>query len=174
MVGIDANAALLYDGFRRADKAKLSNAMFVVASAESLPDELVGRAQEVRVQFPWGSLLRAILHGDRAVLGGIARLLRPSGQLRVLVSVVERDGVDGLSRLDERHAREVASRVTDAVASLVLEACREATPEDVTASHSTWAKRLGVGQSRPAWLLQYRKGPLGAPSAMPYSASVQP
>ena len=158
MVGIDANAAGLNDGFRRARRAKLSNAIFVVASAESLPDELVGWAHEVRVQFPWGSLLEAILRGDRAVLDGVARMLRPEGKLRVLVSVVERDRVDALRRLDERHAREVASRVADAGIGLVLEACRVATPDDVAASHSTWAKRLGVGQSRPAWLLQYRKG----------------
>ena len=33
-------------------------------------------------------------------------MLRPEGKLRVLVSVVERDRVDGLARLDERQARD--------------------------------------------------------------------
>ncbi len=145
--------------------AKLSNAMFVVASAESLPDELAGWVHEVRVQLPWGSLLDAIVGGDRAVLDGVARLIRPDGILRVLVSVVERDRVEGLTNLDERRAREVAGLMAGAGVGLVVEACRQATPEDLAASHSTWAKRLGVGRSRQAWLLQYRKANFGADEA---------
>jgi SAM-dependent methyltransferase len=157
VVGLDANAAVLYDGFRRAQKAKLSNALFVVASAESLPDELGGCADEVRIQFPWGSLLASILRADRAVLSGVARLLRPGGTLCVLLSVVERDRVDGMERLDDRRAREVARRMAAAGGDLVLGLCRQATAEDLAASHSTWAKRLRVSRSRPAWLVRYRK-----------------
>ncbi|HEX2273492.1 MAG TPA: hypothetical protein VHG90_06445 [Acidimicrobiales bacterium] len=157
MVGLDTNAAALYDGFRRAHKAKLRNALFVVASAESLPDELSGCADEVRIQFPWGSLLAAVLGAAPAVLGGVAELLRPGGRLHVLVSVVARDGVEGGERLDHRRAGEVARRIAGAGAGLVLELCREATPEDVAASHSTWGKRLGAGRSRPAWLLRFHK-----------------
>ena len=128
-----------------------------MASAESLPDDLAGCADEVRIQFPWGSLLAAILEADRAVLSGVARLLRPGGRLLVLASVVERDGVDGMERLDERRAREVARRVAGAGVGLVLEVCRTTTPDDVAASHSMWAKRLGVCRSRPAWFLQFRR-----------------
>jgi 16S rRNA (adenine(1408)-N(1))-methyltransferase len=157
VIGVDANAVALYDGFRRAQKAKLSNAIFVVASAESLPDELKGCAHEVRIQFPWGSLLHAILSGDRAILAGVGALLRPGGRFRVLVSVVERDRIDGIVQLDERRTAEVTSRIAGTDVGLVPELCRQATPADIAASHSTWAKRLGVGRSRPAWLLQFGK-----------------
>jgi 16S rRNA (adenine(1408)-N(1))-methyltransferase len=148
---------VLYDGFRRARRAKLSNALFVVASAGSLPDELRGCADEVRIQFPWGSLLDAVLRGDPAVLAGVAGLLRPGGRLHVLASVVERDRIDGMAQLDGRQAADVASRIAAAGVGLVPERCREATPAEVAASHSTWGKRLGVGRSRPACLLQFRK-----------------
>ena len=127
-----------------------------MASAESLPDELAGCADEVRIQFPWGSLLRAILHADRALLTGVAGLLCPGGTLHVLVSVVERDRVKGVSRLDEREAGEVARGIAGAGAGIALERWRQATPEDVAASHSTWGKRLGVGRSRQAWVLRFR------------------
>ena len=96
-------------------------------------------------------------------------MLRPEGKLRVLVSVVERDRVDGLARLDERQAREVASRVADAGAGLVLETCREATPDDIAASHSTWAKRLGgdgrasMGMNTAATTRCIRPGPSCSP-----------
>src|SRR4026207_1751541 len=37
------------------------NLLFVAAAAESLPPELLGLADEVRILFPWGSLLRGVL-----------------------------------------------------------------------------------------------------------------
>lgn len=131
--------------------------MFVVASAESLPEELSECAHEVRIQFPWGSLLQAVLGGDGSVLAGVAGLLRPEGCFRVLLSVVERDGIHGMAKLDGHGAAEVAARVAEAQVGLVPESAREATQADIAASHSTWAKRLGAGESRPAWLLQFRK-----------------
>lgn len=161
MVGVDADAAGLYDGFRRARKAKLANAVFVVGSAEALPGALAGTAHEVRVHFPWGSLLRAVLAPDPDVVAGVAALLRPGGALTVLVSVVDRDRVEGVDRLDERTAGRVASRLAATGAGLRLDACRPATAADVEASHSAWAKRLGVGRSRPAWLLAFHRAGTG-------------
>ncbi|MDP8936913.1 MAG: hypothetical protein M3O23_04170 [Actinomycetota bacterium] len=157
MAGVDPNAAGLYDGFRRAHKAKLSNALFVVASAQDLPPELHGAAHEVRIQFPWGSLLDALLAPDPQTIGAVAGLLRPAGELSVLLSIVERDRIDGFERLDERSAALMARRLVDACDDLVLDRSRMATPDDVAASHSTWAKRLGVGGFRAAWLLQFHR-----------------
>ena len=132
-----------------------------MASAESLPNELTTCADEVRIQFPWGSLLDAVLKGDRAVLTGIARLLRPNGRLRVLLSVVERDRIQGTAALDGQAAAEIAARIAEINVGLVPELAQEATRADIAASRSTWAKRLGAGRSRPAWLLQFRR--LGRP-----------
>ncbi len=157
MAGVDPNAAGLYDGFRRAHKAKLSNALFVVASAPDLPPELNGSAHEVRIHFPWGSLLNALLAPDPHAVRATADLLRPGGELSVLFSIVERDGIAGLERLDQTTAARLASRLVAACDDLVLDRCRMATAADVAASHSTWAKRLGVGRSRTAWLLQFRR-----------------
>lgn len=157
MAGVDSNAAGLYDGFRRAHKAKLANALFVVAPAQSLPVELTGSAHEVRVHFPWGSLLTAVLTADPHTVGAIAGLLRPGGRLVMMLSVVERDRIDGFERLDEAGATRVASRLVDACDDLVLDGCAPATPAEVAASHSTWAKRLGVGPTRPAWLLRLHR-----------------
>ena len=132
-----------------------------MASAESLPDELTACADEVRIQFPWGSLLEAVLKGDPAVLAGIARLLRPNGRLRVILSVVERDRIQGTAALDGQGAADVVARIAETNVGLVAEPAQEATQADIAASHSTWAKRLGAGRSRPAWLMQFRR--LGRP-----------
>lgn len=156
VVALDANAAGLAAGVRRARKGRLANVLFVVASAHSLPPELDGLADAVHVHFPWGSLLTGILDGDDQVVGGLVQLLRPGGRLTIVASVVERDGVPGTPRLDTASAAGAARRVVTAGAGrLDPVECREAGTEDVAATHSTWAKRLGVGRSRPAWLLRF-------------------
>jgi 16S rRNA (adenine(1408)-N(1))-methyltransferase len=154
-VGIDANAAALRHGFRRAQKAKLTNTLFVVAAAETLPGPFAGSATEVRIHLPWGSLLTSLLGGNRQVLGGIAGLLRPGGRLTVLASAIEHDGIEGFQALDDTTAPAVAARVTAACDDLHLESSRRATAAEVAAAHSTWAKRLGAGKARPAWLFEF-------------------
>ena len=156
VVAIDANAAALADGVGRARKARLANILFAVASAHALPPELDGVADAVHVHFPWGSLLTAVLGGDGPVVGGLVRMLRPGGELTIVASVIERDGVPEIPRLDSIAAGAVVGRIVAAAAGdLAVVEHREAGPDDLAATHSTWAKRLGVGRSRPAWILSF-------------------
>lgn len=130
-------------------KGGLPNALFVVASAELVPEELVGLADDLTILFPWGSLLRGTLGLDEAAARGIAALVRPGGTVRAFVSVTDRDGPD-LPRLDdEATAARLAERWTRhglRVASFCL-----ATAAEIAATHSTWARRLSAGTARPAW-----------------------
>ncbi len=114
-------------------------------------------ADRVRVQFPWGSLLTGLLTADQRTVSGIADLITPGGRLTVLLSVVERDGIEGIGPLDELTARRTAHRITAACDDLIVDRCRAATAADVAASHSSWAKRLGVGRGRIAWVLRFQK-----------------
>jgi hypothetical protein len=146
------------DGVRRARKRRLANVVFVVASAHDLPPDLEDTADAVRIHFPWGSLLEAIVRGDEAVARSLARIMKPGAELTIMTSVVDRDGVPGLDSLDGESAREVGARLAGAAeGALVLVESRLVTPADVAESHSTWAKRLGVGRTRPAWLLRLRR-----------------
>ena len=152
-IGVDANAAAMADSSRRAwRRDALPNALFVVAAAERPPDALQGLAGSLTVNFPWGSLLRGLLGEDDAVLGGVARLMAPGAEGTVLLSVAARDGV-----------RPVPPRASLGVAyarhGLDLVEMRRATPEEVGASGSSWAKRLRAGRDRPVTLLRLRAGP---------------
>jgi hypothetical protein len=78
--------------------------------------------------------------------------------VRVLASVVERDAaalglgdVRGAAFLDpfERALRSAGLDVTHR---------REATVADVVDLGSSWAKRLGIPERRPAWILTARRG----------------
>ncbi|HEY3522757.1 MAG TPA: hypothetical protein VGK63_03550 [Candidatus Limnocylindrales bacterium] len=136
------------------------NAAFVVAAAEAVPHELVGRASLVIVNFPWGSLLRGVLGCDDDVLAGLASLLQRGGRIEALVSLTGRDAhaaaID-LARLDDSAA------IGDAWASagLSLTDARRATREEIAASRSSWAKRLGAGEERPTNHLVGRRVPPG-------------
>jgi 16S rRNA (adenine(1408)-N(1))-methyltransferase len=149
-IGLDANAAAMAGSSRRACRRDaVPNALFAVASAERPPRALHGLAESLTVNFPWGSLLRGLLGEDDAVLSGVARLMAPGGEGAVLLSVVPRDGMPPVpppASLAPTYARH----------GLDLAEMRQATPEEVAASGSSWAKRLRAGRERPVTLLRLR------------------
>lgn len=142
------------DSSRRAarpeKKGGRPNAIFVVASAERPPAELLGLADELTIAFPWGSLLRGALALDRAAARGIVSLLRPGGEATILLSIAERDALD-IPPLDDWSAAEIEAR-WGAFGPCVA-GFRAATPAEVAATRSTWARRLSAGRDRTVWRL---------------------
>jgi 16S rRNA (adenine(1408)-N(1))-methyltransferase len=148
VIGVDANAAGMARASRRAARrGALPNALFAVAAAERPPSPLRALAGALTIHFPWGSLLRGVLGHDDAVLAGVAALLAPGATGTVLVSVVSRDGAPAIpppARLEAAYAAH----------GLALVEARPATPAEVAASGSSWAKRLRAGSARPVTLLR--------------------
>jgi 16S rRNA (adenine(1408)-N(1))-methyltransferase len=159
VIGIDASAAAMAEASRRAarpvSRGGVANAFFVVAAAEWPPTELLAVADELTINFPWGSLLRGALAIDDTAASGIAALLKPGAGLTGLVSVTPRDGL-GLDASDELlEANQLAGRWANH--GLQLVSVCPATEDDVAATRSTWARRLGVGRARPAWRVVLRR-----------------
>jgi 16S rRNA (adenine(1408)-N(1))-methyltransferase len=150
VIGIDADASSMIEASRRADRSSVPNALFVVASVECLPRELGGVADEVRIHFPWGSLLRGLVDVDGAVVAQIAGLCAPGASVTALVSITERDRRLGAVLPADPRTLEPGF----AAFGLALTEARKATLEEIRASHSTWAKRLGAGSRRPVTLLR--------------------
>lgn len=65
----------------------VENAMFLQASLETLGGELNGLADQLTVNFPWGSLLRAVALPEPAQLERLAALAKPGAELDILVNV---------------------------------------------------------------------------------------
>ena len=156
VVGVDASAAAMAVASRRAaakpGRGGLANAVFVVAAAETLPPELDGLADQVVVYFPWGSLLRGLLGADPAMMTGLTRVMRPGASLTMLVSATVRDRGAGVAPIQEQDLHALTWSYRHYGFDLIE--VRPATPADVAPAHSTWAKRLGAGGQRPAWLLR--------------------
>lgn len=127
----------------------LPNALFVVAAAERPSAELIGRADEVTVQFPWGSLLRGALAVDEIAARGLAALLTPGGRLVAVTSFTDRDGLD-LPSLDEPAEASCLADRWSAI-GLDLAAIRQATADELRTTRSSWSRRLGAGRARPVW-----------------------
>ena len=102
------------------------------------------------VHFPWASLLRGILGHDDAVLAGVAQLLAPGAGGTALVSVLPRDGVPAIPEVGALAAAYTRH-------GLALVEARPATPAEVAAAGSSWAKRLRAGRKRPVTLLRFSR-----------------
>jgi len=159
VIGVDADATSMAEASRRAagrpKRGGLPNALFVVATAEALPRELDGLADALTVQFPWGSLLRGLLRANSAVLGGLVRVTRPGAEVTLLLSVTERDHAMGLPPLDAQGIAALAPAY--AAHGLEMVDVRPAGPDDLARTHLTWARRIGAGRLRPAWLARFRR-----------------
>ena len=138
-------------------KGGLPNALFVVAAAEQIPDELHDVAESVTLAFPWGSLLRGTLALDDAAARGIAALLAPGATAVATVSIEDRDRLDLPRPDDARERRALADRWS----RLGLDVCavRPATAAELAATPSTWARRLSAGHERAAWRLELERRP---------------
>ena len=158
VIGVDADAASMAETSRRAARAAARggrpNLLFVVAAAESPPAELTGLADEVRILFPWGSLLRGVLGREERVAHGIAALARPSATITAMVSVTRTDGIGGIGTLDAATMAIVEANLR--TAGLHLTGSRPIDRDEVRASRSTWGRRLlGTAGDRPVWRLEF-------------------
>src|SRR5215207_11553664 len=67
-IGVDA----CRENLRANSRRRLPNALFVIASAQSLPKELNGLISHITINFPWGSLLESLLAGDSKLMNSLA------------------------------------------------------------------------------------------------------
>jgi 16S rRNA (adenine(1408)-N(1))-methyltransferase len=162
VIGVDADAASMADTSRRAARKAARggapNLLFVAAAAESPPAELLGIADEIRILFPWGSLLRGVLGRDERVARGIAALARPGAGITVTLSVTPLDGVDHVRSLDAATVADL-DRVAAANGLRLIDS-GQIDREDVRATRSSWGRRLlGATGERPVWRLEFALEP---------------
>lgn len=138
---------------RRCARAGLTNAFFVCASAEQPPTELLGLADEVHVQLPWGRLLSGVVLGDSEIICGLRALARPGALLRVVVGTdiwqppIPKE-IAGLPELTAPYADDV---LAPSLATHGWKATDFRTVE-LSEVSSTWAKRLSSSRAEPTFV----------------------
>ena len=77
VIGVDS----CRENLREHSRAKLPNALFVIASAQELPCEFNGLISHITINFPWGSLLESLLAGDSKLMRGLHSISRAGASL---------------------------------------------------------------------------------------------
>lgn len=134
--------------------------LFVQASIEDLPNELCGVASTIHVNFPWGSLLRAVVNGDREFLLSLGRLASPGCGLKIVLSIdPERDRTE-IQRLE---IPEISESLVERLLAMnyskvgfTLLSYRRLDPKQLRSFESTWARRLSSDSGRSIWQLSFK------------------
>ena len=79
IIGVDS----CRENLRENSRVALPNTLFIIASAQDLPHELSGRISHVTINFPWGSLLKSLLAGDRVLMNGLSSIARQNAQIDI-------------------------------------------------------------------------------------------
>jgi 16S rRNA (adenine(1408)-N(1))-methyltransferase len=137
VIGIDTCRENLHQVSRKA----LPNALYLIANAEALPEELSGLASHITVNFPWGSLLKGLLTGGSRVIGNLLMIAQPGATLAIVLnsSALQKEGLS----LEQggamvQHALQMGGFDVHTPVTLDAEALRR--------YPTTWAKRLGYGR----------------------------
>jgi 16S rRNA (adenine(1408)-N(1))-methyltransferase len=143
-IGIDA----CRENLKENSQAKLPNALYVIANAQSLPPELTSLADEISINFPWGSLLVSLLTCDQALLSGLMAICKPSALLHVRLN-------GGALQEAGWELEEGAQQVYQTLFSAGFRVGRPSrmNASDLRACSTTWARRLAFGRDPRAYYL---------------------
>ena len=148
VIGVDS----CRENLREHSQARLPNVLFVIASAQELPNELSGLVSHIVINFPWGSLLGSLLAGDPMLLRGLEAVSRASVALDLRLN--------GGALAEAGRTLEAG---TERIYNNLLQTGWQVNPP--VAMHaaalkgfpSTWAKRLAFGRDPRAMILNGQK-----------------
>ena len=137
VIGVDS----CRENLREYSRAKLPNALFVIASAQNLPCELNGLVSHITINFPWGSLLESLLVCDPVLMCGLKSISHSKASLDLRLN--------GGALAEAGWTLEVGAE--QIYANLLQAGWHMKAPAMMNANilrsfPSTWAKRLAFGR----------------------------
>lgn len=164
-IAIDPDATALseyaFRASRKPARGGVANAVFVVASLEHLPAELNQMAALVRVNFPWGGLLRGLLRPEVASVKALAYLGQADSTFEVVLAYDPQHDIAALEgellpSLDEDYIDSILTPAYS-LAGLRVTARLRMTRADALELPSTWGRRLLHGRERDVFLITAMK-----------------
>ncbi len=146
-IGIDSDRDALGEAAKLAERKPARggapNALYVAASAESLPRELQGAGDWITIYFPWAALLRLILDGDEQVSGILDTLAAPRARLSIVLNAEA--SPDGF---DNPNPESVRKTLESTLARAAFRVTRAEWLDVGQAPATTWGGRLVKGSGR--------------------------
>jgi len=164
-IAIDPDAETLADyafrASRKPARGGVANALFVVASVEALPSELTGIADRVRVNFPWGSLMRGLLEPGPSIVRAILSLAKPGGNVELVMSYDPAHDTGAfhgppLPVLDSAYLNSTLMPAYEPAGGGAVES-RRMTQDEALAIPSTWGRRLLHARPREVFWVAMHK-----------------
>lgn len=149
------------DASRRAGakpaRGGVENAMFVRTAMETLPGLLAGAADEITINYPWGSLLHAVALPELSGLAGIAGLAKPGAKVTIVINVQPLRDAAQAAKLDLVQAALLHDEgaLRTAYARAGLDIVRIGAAADETLPVTSWGRHLAISK-REAWILEAR------------------
>lgn len=156
-IGIDPMLSQSKKYQRKINREKLKNVEFVEGSVENLPENLNNTADEVYINFPWGSLLAAIAKPNKKLIQKIIELLKPKGELKIVLGYSEDAEPSETQRLELEKLDE--SKIIQAFEELgtSLISSHRVEKSEMHKIESSWGKKLTFGQDRKILSLEFIK-----------------
>ncbi len=156
-IGIDANArqmrGISFRAGRKPARGGTGNTWYLYRGVEDLPGPLGRLADEIHIQFPWGSLLKTVIQPDPVVLARIARIGRPRGTVTVQINAGILDDPRVIARLGlPRGLRDAPGRLSEGYAAAGIQLI--GTSVSRGGAHTSWKGRLSGSHPRPVLLLK--------------------
>lgn len=129
------------ENLREHSQRKLPNMLFVIASAQDLPQELEGFFSHITINFPWGSLLESLLAADPRLIDGLDSVTAKGASLSLRLN-------GGALAEAGKTLEEGTDRIYDNLCAAGWQ-LEPPVPMDRYALKkfpSTWAKRLAFGR----------------------------
>ena len=137
VIGVDS----CRENLREYSRAKLPNLLYIIASAQNLPQELNGLVSHVTINFPWGSLLESLLIGDSKLMSGLASISRSvtTVEIRLNGGALTEVGWDLEAGAEKIYTNLLQAGWQVNIPTLMNTNALRSFP-------STWAKRLAFGR----------------------------
>ncbi len=150
------------DNLSRKLRRAPDNLRFLQADATAPPGILHGQFDSGTIAFPFGSLLRALLGGNRSAIERILSPFKPQAPVRVLVN-------ESAIRTINGPVPEIPSTLELLRVSLNGARVTMLDHVQIRQEPSRWARRIGYGRPSKTWLIAGKKvGPVCAATITPH------
>lgn len=161
-LGVDPVEKQLRIYSKRANRKRLKNILFVLASADDIPSELFSKIDKVYINLPWGTLLEKIIKGDKYFIDNLEKLLKKSGILEITLGYTPDLEPSETKRLDlptinKDYLVNEVSQFFNPI--FLLKSIEQIKKEELGNLESTWSKKLKHGSDRDIFKMVFEKKP---------------
>jgi 16S rRNA (adenine(1408)-N(1))-methyltransferase len=162
IIGIDPNHKGLIEVsgkiIRKPAKGGVKNALFVFANIADLPNELTGVANQVFINFPWGSLLEDIVLGREEAWNNIKKICQNQALIDILLGYEKKIETKKIGRLPALNIEYFKNDLGPKLKRIGFKLIKT---QPLNASFlrkypSKWAKKLSFAKARNFYFLRFK------------------